>query len=160
MPFIDPQVLVAERARSGLTQAELADMACISSATISRIERHGRPWVEAVTLGRLAKALNIPVMQLIHANQGEGRIRARRAVKEKGRSLAEATRIGRDRALAGSKRAARLRREHEGIFDSDVPAEFPVEDCERERIAGDVQQGDAQEAQKQRAGPSPKDAKT
>ncbi|NIV31087.1 MAG: helix-turn-helix domain-containing protein [Anaerolineae bacterium] len=52
------------RERAGLTQNELADKAKVGRATISRIE-NGKMYAHTVTLRRLAKALNINLVELI-----------------------------------------------------------------------------------------------
>lgn len=52
------------REEAGLTQAELANKAKVGRATISRIE-NGRIYAHTVTLRRLAKALNISLVELI-----------------------------------------------------------------------------------------------
>lgn len=52
------------RERAGLTQNELADKAKVGRATISRIE-NGRMYAHTATLRRLAKALDIDLVDLI-----------------------------------------------------------------------------------------------
>jgi DNA-binding XRE family transcriptional regulator len=52
------------RERAGLTQNELADRAKVGRATISRIE-NGKMYAHTATLRRLAKALNINLVDLI-----------------------------------------------------------------------------------------------
>lgn len=52
------------RERAGLTQNDLADKAKVGRATISRIE-NGRMYAHTATLRRLAKALDIDLVDLI-----------------------------------------------------------------------------------------------
>lgn len=57
--------LQAIRESKSLTQDTLAQMSGVSQQTISKIEKgHGNPTIE--TLGRLARALGVPVSDLLH----------------------------------------------------------------------------------------------
>ena len=58
---IDPDRLLLERSRRGLSQAALADKAGLAYLTVSRIERGKSGAVQAVTAYRLAGALAVDV---------------------------------------------------------------------------------------------------
>lgn len=56
-------VLLQWRVTRGLTQAQLAKAANVSSGTIMRLES-GKRRATALTVGRLAKALNVSILDL------------------------------------------------------------------------------------------------
>jgi transcriptional regulator with XRE-family HTH domain len=58
---IDPDRLLLERSRCGLSQAALADKAGLAHLTVSRIERGMSGAVQAVTAYKLAGALALDV---------------------------------------------------------------------------------------------------
>ncbi len=62
---IDPQRLLPERCRRGLTQAALARMARLTYLTVSRIERGKASQVQAITAYRLAVALELDIEALM-----------------------------------------------------------------------------------------------
>jgi len=61
---IDPERLLLERSRRGLSQAALADKAGLAYLTVSRIERGKSGPVQAVTAYKLAGALALDVEDL------------------------------------------------------------------------------------------------
>ena len=61
---IDPDRLLLERSRRGLSQASLADKAGLAYLTVSRIERGKSGAVQAVTAYKLAGALALDVDDL------------------------------------------------------------------------------------------------
>jgi transcriptional regulator with XRE-family HTH domain len=61
---IDPDRLLLERSRRGLSQAALADEAGLAYLTVSRIERGKSGAVHAVTAYKLACALGLDVDDL------------------------------------------------------------------------------------------------
>ena len=64
---IDPERLLLERSRRGLSQAALADKAGLAYLTVSRIERGKAGAVQAVTAYKLAGALRLDVEDLTRA---------------------------------------------------------------------------------------------
>ena len=64
---IDPDRLLLERSRRGLSQASLADKAGLAYLTVSRIERGKSGAVQAVTAYKLAGALALDVEDLTRA---------------------------------------------------------------------------------------------
>ena len=64
---IDPERLLLERSRRGLSQAALADKAGLAYLTVSRIERGKAGAVQAVTAYKLAGALGLDVEDLTRA---------------------------------------------------------------------------------------------
>jgi transcriptional regulator with XRE-family HTH domain len=64
---IDPDRLLLERSRRGLSQAALADRAGLAYLTVSRIERGKSGRVQAVTAYKLAGALALDVEDLTRA---------------------------------------------------------------------------------------------
>jgi len=64
---IDPDRLLLERSRRGLSQAALADKAGLAYLTVSRIERGKSRAVQAVTAYKLAGALALDVEDLTRA---------------------------------------------------------------------------------------------
>ena len=65
---IDPQRLLLERCRCGLSQAALAHKARLAYLTVSRIERGHATWVRAITAYKLALALEVDIEALMPAN--------------------------------------------------------------------------------------------
>jgi transcriptional regulator with XRE-family HTH domain len=61
---IDPDRLLLERSRRGLSQGALADKAGLAYLTVSRIERGKARAVHAVTAYKLACALGLDVADL------------------------------------------------------------------------------------------------
>ena len=61
---VDGQKLLLERAKSGITAKELSILANVAPNTISRIE-NGRSKPKPSTIGKIAKALNIKLEELI-----------------------------------------------------------------------------------------------
>jgi transcriptional regulator with XRE-family HTH domain len=61
---IDPNRLLLERSRRGLSQIALADKAGLAYLTVSRIERGKSPTVQAVTAYERAGALALDVEDL------------------------------------------------------------------------------------------------
>ena len=64
---IDPQRLLLERCRCGLSQAALARKARLAYLTVSRIERGHATWVRAITAYKLALALEVDIEGLMPA---------------------------------------------------------------------------------------------
>ena len=64
---IDPQRLLLERCRCGLSQAALARKARLAYLTVSRIERGHATWVRAITAYKLAVALEVDIEALMSA---------------------------------------------------------------------------------------------
>ena len=64
---IDPQRLLLERCRCGLSQAALARKARLAYLTVSRIERGHATWVRAITAYKLALALEVDIEALMPA---------------------------------------------------------------------------------------------
>lgn len=64
---IDPDRLLLERSRRGLSQAALAGKAGLACLTVSRIERRKSGAVQAVTAYKLAGALALDVEDLTRA---------------------------------------------------------------------------------------------
>ena len=64
---IDPQRLLLERCRCGLSQAALARRARLAYLTVSRIERGHATWVRAITAYKLALALEVDIEALMPA---------------------------------------------------------------------------------------------
>ena len=62
---IDPQRLLLERCRCGLSQAALARKARLAYLTVSRIERDHATRVRATTAYKLALALQVDIEQLM-----------------------------------------------------------------------------------------------
>ena len=62
---IDPQRLLLERCRCGLSQAALARKARLAYLTVSRIERDHAIRVRATTAYKLALALEVDIEQLM-----------------------------------------------------------------------------------------------
>jgi transcriptional regulator with XRE-family HTH domain len=62
---IDPQRLLLERCRCGLSQAALARKARLAYLTVSRIERDHAARVRATTGFKLALALEVDIEQLM-----------------------------------------------------------------------------------------------
>ena len=62
---IDPQRLLLERCRCGLSQAALARKARLAYLTVSRIERDHATQVRATTAYKLALALEVDIEQLM-----------------------------------------------------------------------------------------------
>lgn len=58
------------RIRAGLDQYELADRAGLTQATISRLEQ-GKGTPHGKTLGKLAAALGVDVLDLLEGSPGE-----------------------------------------------------------------------------------------
>ena len=64
---IDPQRLLLERCRCGLSQAALARKARLAYLTVSRIERGHAARVRAITAYKLAVALEVDIEALMPA---------------------------------------------------------------------------------------------
>ena len=64
---IDPQRLLLERCRCGLSQAALARKARLAYLTVSRIERGHAARVRAITAYKLASALEVDIEALMPA---------------------------------------------------------------------------------------------
>jgi transcriptional regulator with XRE-family HTH domain len=62
---IEPQRLLLERCRCGLSQAALARRARLAYLTVSRIERGHATWVRAMTAYKLALALEVDIEALM-----------------------------------------------------------------------------------------------
>ena len=62
---IDPQALRAARLAAGFTQERLARKAGIAAITVSRIERGANARAEQESVRRLARALGVPMAQLL-----------------------------------------------------------------------------------------------
>jgi transcriptional regulator with XRE-family HTH domain len=62
---IDPERLLLERCRRGLSQAVLARKARLAYLTVSRIERDRAPRVRAITAYKLALALEVDIEALM-----------------------------------------------------------------------------------------------
>jgi transcriptional regulator with XRE-family HTH domain len=62
---IDPERLLLERCRRGLSQAVLARKAELAYLTVSRIERDRAPRVRAITAYKLALALEVDIEALM-----------------------------------------------------------------------------------------------
>jgi transcriptional regulator with XRE-family HTH domain len=78
---IDPQRLLLERCRCGLSQAALARKARLAYLTVSRIERDHAARVRATTAFKLALALEVDIEQLraradrpVRGRAGSGRL--------------------------------------------------------------------------------------
>ena len=67
---IDPDRLLLERSRQGLSQAALAEKAGLAYLTVSRIERGKSGAVQAVTAYKLASALSLDVEVLTRPRRG------------------------------------------------------------------------------------------
>ena len=65
---IDPQRLLLERCRCGLSQAALARKARLAYLTVSRIERGHAARVRAITAYKLAPALEVDIEALMSAH--------------------------------------------------------------------------------------------
>jgi len=64
---IDPERLLLERCRCGLSQAALARKARLAYLTVSRIERGHAARVQAITVYKLAVALEVDIEALMPA---------------------------------------------------------------------------------------------
>ena len=62
---IDPQRLLLERCRCGLSQAALARKARLAYLTVSRIERDHATQMRTTTAFKLARALEVEIEQLM-----------------------------------------------------------------------------------------------
>jgi transcriptional regulator with XRE-family HTH domain len=65
---IDPQRLLLERCRCGLSQAALARKARLAYLTVSRMERGHAARVRAITAYKLALALEVDIEALMSAH--------------------------------------------------------------------------------------------
>ena len=61
---INCQKVILARANAGLTARELSKLSNVGANTISRIE-NGCSQPKASTIGKIAKALNVPLLELL-----------------------------------------------------------------------------------------------
>ena len=66
--------IVAARRRQRLKQYELAGRADLHPVTISRIEHGQMPGVTVEVLGRIARALNLPLHELLRGESNESEL--------------------------------------------------------------------------------------